>query len=236
MFCPHTVGMLFFTYPGKDLQPSHLQCCLTEVWKATVDKKGVQRNVIESLCPKRCNITMHNFITNSICEKTWIGIMWNIQIRGSLVLEHLLSKSKIRCWLICEIGLYEVCGKLAIKAEHSSHVGYMSFGVTYDHRDEWLFTMLNILIDIFPAEYEISHTAYNCRHCSSMDQFIPITCVLTWALSMAILAQVIEPRTSAVKVSKQLEVPTYSTQCCYNFDLKSWTWTYGQEDGVMDAR
>ena len=72
-------------------------------------KNGVQSNVIEPVCPKRCKITMHNFFTNSICEKTWIGIMENIrEIRGWLIciLKHLFSKSKIRGWLICEIGLY----------------------------------------------------------------------------------------------------------------------------------
>ena len=56
---------------------------------------------------------MHNFFTNSIYVRKPTGIMQNTrEIRGSAylkdMLEHLLSKSKIRGWLVCEIGLYGV--------------------------------------------------------------------------------------------------------------------------------
>ena len=94
--------------------------------KTTFDGRALHGPV----CPQRCKIAMHNFFINSIWEKTWIGIVWNIrEITGAymwdilthwankppkeglaciLEEEDLLSKSKIRGWLICEIGLYAV--------------------------------------------------------------------------------------------------------------------------------
>ena len=72
----HRVGMLLFTYQGKDWHSFTPSVSPNRGVKGFSRwKNGVQRNVIEPVCPKRCKITMHNFFTNSICEKTWLGIM-----------------------------------------------------------------------------------------------------------------------------------------------------------------
>ena len=71
IFCPHRARDITFHISRQRFTLLH--CSLTEMWKATVDKRMVSKGIWWS--PKRCKITMYNFFTNSICEKTWHGIM-----------------------------------------------------------------------------------------------------------------------------------------------------------------
>ena len=53
IFCPHSVGMLLFTYQGKDWHSFTPSVCLTEVWKATVDKRMVSKGMwLSQYAPK----------------------------------------------------------------------------------------------------------------------------------------------------------------------------------------
>ena len=81
--------MLLFPYQGKEWHCSHLQCPLTEVWKASVDKRMVSKGMwlsqyapkgVKSLCITSSQ-TLHVRKPDLVSCKTH---------------EHLLSKSKIR--------------------------------------------------------------------------------------------------------------------------------------------
>ena len=112
IFCPHRILMLLFTYQDKVHTPSHLQCCPTEVLKATVDKRMVSKGIWLSLyAPKG---------VNSLCIISSQGVYWYVRkpdfvscktferLGGLLICKIYLNtyfqRARLRGRLICEIG------------------------------------------------------------------------------------------------------------------------------------
>ena len=112
IFCPHSVGMLLFTYQGKDWHSFTPSVCLTEVWKATVDKRMVSKGMwlsqyapkgVKPLCitsSQTVYVRKPDLVSSKTLERLGGRLIWEIY------LNTYFQRARLGGRLICEIGLY----------------------------------------------------------------------------------------------------------------------------------
>ena len=112
IFCPHSVGMLLFTYQGKDWHSFTPSVCLTEVWKATVDKRMVSKGMwLSQYAPKGVKSQCITSSQTVYVRKPDLVSSKTLQrLGGRLICEIYLNtyfqRARLGGRLICELDLY----------------------------------------------------------------------------------------------------------------------------------
>ena len=153
IFCPHSVGMLLFTYQGKDWHSFTPSVCLTEVWKATVDKRKVSKGMwLSQYAPKGVkSLCITSSQTVYVRKPDLVSSKTLERLGGLLICKIYLNtyfqRARLGGRLICEIGLYaSICNVFYIQAlvplKQCSSVPYFSSPTIHRnkrlyHSDVW---------------------------------------------------------------------------------------------------
>ena len=104
--------MLLFTYQGKDWHSFTPSVCLTEVWKATADKRMVPKGMwLSQYAPKGVkSLCITSSQTVYVRKPDLVSCKTQERLRGWLICEISLNtyfqRARLGGRLICEIGLY----------------------------------------------------------------------------------------------------------------------------------
>ena len=132
--------MLLFTYQGKDWHSFTPSVSPNRGVKGfSIQKNGVQRNVIEPVCPKRCKITVQTSSQTVYVRKPdLVACKTQERLGGRPICEIYLNtyfqRARLGGRLICEIGLYaSIYGRMAKLVFSLSIISYSGVNGT-----QWL--------------------------------------------------------------------------------------------------
>ena len=127
--------MLLFPYQGKDWHCSHLQCPLTEVWKASVDKRMVSKGMwLSQYAPKGVkSLCITSSQTLYVRKPDMVSCKTQERLGGRPICEIYMNtyfqRARLGGRLICEIGLYAsiYSSKVLVQGIWYSQCLYLSF-------------------------------------------------------------------------------------------------------------